>query len=62
MQEDEGYFTSEEQAIYRSMLKENSQPTGIFINDFYKETNPEIYGLSRVIVSFNIKISVFNKK
>lgn len=41
MQEDEGYFTPEEQAAYKSMLKENSQPTGIFIDDFYKETSPE---------------------
>ena len=41
MQEDEGYFTPEEQATYRSMLEEHSQPTGIFIDDFYKETSPE---------------------
>lgn len=61
MQEDKGYFTLEEQAAYRSMLKENSQP-GIFIDDFYKETSPEIYDLSGVIVFFNIKFSVFNKK
>ena len=41
MQEDEGYFTPEEQAAYKSMLKEHSQSTGIFIDDFYKETSPE---------------------
>lgn len=41
MQEDDGYLTLEEQAIYRSILKENSQPTSIFIDDFYKETSPE---------------------
>ena len=31
MDYDEGYFTPEE----------HSQPTGIFIDDFYNETSPE---------------------
>lgn len=46
MDYDDGYLTPEEQAAYKSMLKEHSQPTGIFIDDFYKETSPESIQLS----------------